>query len=114
MQYYIDMWKQILQFEGRTSRPGYWWPTIVNAIISALVLWLAPVLYGIYNMVLTIATFTLCCRRLRDAGFPWWWALLRFASGGRLPFADLLSMVPVVMCLFPSKYPKVIDGDVVS
>lgn len=111
MKYYIDMWKSILQFEGRTSRPGYWWPMLINILVGALVLWLLPGLYTIYNIILTVATFTLCCRRLRDAGFKWWWALFRFAGVVGLPFATVLSLIPVIMCLFPSKYTRVVDAE---
>jgi hypothetical protein len=49
-----------------------------------------------------VATFTLTCRRLRDAGFSWLLVLLNFA--GPVPLVGwILAWVPEILCLFPSK-----------
>ena len=111
MEHYIDMWRRILQFEGRTSRPGYWWPFLINGIVGALVsLIFSELIVSIYNIALIVATFTLTCRRLRDANFQWWWALFRFAGVITLPFSGILSLIPVVMCAFPTRGPQYIDA----
>lgn len=106
MSHYIAMWTGILQFEGRTSRAGYWWPMLINILVGALIGFLLPAVLTIYNIALTVATFTLTCRRLRDAGFSWLFALLRLAGIVGLPFATVLSLIPLVMCIFPTKYAK--------
>lgn len=111
MSHYIEMWVRIFQFEGRTSRAGYWWPVLINAIVGLLVsLIFSELIVSIYNIALIVATFTLTCRRLRDANFQWWWALFRFAGVVVLPFAGILSLIPVVMCAFPTRGPQYIDA----
>lgn len=98
MNHYIAMWTGILDFNGKTSRAGYWIPWLVNMLVGALVLWLLPGAYKIYEILLAVAMFTLTCRRLRDAGFPWLLALLGFVT-----FIPLVNYIPSVLCLFPSK-----------
>lgn len=111
MNHYIDMWQRIFQFEGRTSREGYWIPMVINWVVGLLVgLIFSDLIVTIYNIALTVATFTLTCRRLRDASFQWWWALFRFAGVVMLPFSTILSLIPVVMCLFPTRGPHYIDA----
>lgn len=103
MKHYIAMWTGILDFGGTTSWFGYWVPMLFNYVVGGLVMWLVPDFFRIYSLLLTIATFTLCCRRLRDAGFPWLLAVLSFAGQLSLPFADVLGLIPTVLCLFPGK-----------
>ena len=98
MNHYIAMWTGILDFNGKTSRAGYWIPWLVNMLVGALVRWLLPGVYGIYKIALAVAMFTLTCRRLRDAGFPWLLALLGFVT-----FIPVVDLIPAVLCLFPSK-----------
>lgn len=105
MTHYIEMWKNILKFDGRTSRAGYWWPVVINIVVGVLVAWLLPAFATIYDILLAIATFTLTCRRLRDAGFSWLFALLNFT--GAIPVIGwILGWIPEILCLFPSKYAK--------
>lgn len=102
MKHYIAMWTNILNLSGRTTRAGYWVPYLVNILVGALIAWLLPAAYGIYDIVLTVAMFTLLARRMRDAGFSWILAVLSFA--GLLPFPfSLLRAIPVILALFPSK-----------
>ena len=110
MSYFIDMWQRIFQFEGHASRPAYWWPVLIGGLLGGVIsLIFSELIVDIYTVALTIATFTLTCRRLRDAGFQWWWALFRFAE--TIPVLSLLSLVPFVMCFFPSRGPKYIDAE---
>ena len=108
MSHYIAMWKNIFNLQGRTTRAGYWVPVLINYLIGALVLWLVPAAFKIYDIALTIAMFTLLCRRLRDAGFSWLCVLMSFAGALFFPLS-LLRFVPTIMALFPSKYSSVID-----
>ena len=62
MNHYIDMWQRIFQFEGRTSRPGYWWPMLINGIVGALVsLIFSDLIVSIYNIALIAAAFADRC-----------------------------------------------------
>ena len=109
MEHYIDMWKRIFQFEGRTSRPGFWWPMLINILVGVAVgLIFSVTVESIYSLALNVATFTLTCRRLRDAGFQWYWALLRFA--GLIPVLGALSVVPLILCALPTRGPNYIDA----
>lgn len=108
MSHYIAMWTNILNLDGRTSRAGYWIPVLINYLVGALVLWLLPAAFTIYDIALTVAMFTLLARRMRDAGFSWLLAVLSFA--GFLPFPlSIARFVPTILALFPSKYSKVVD-----
>ena len=98
MKHYIEMWTRILDFGGKTTRAGYWVPWLVNFLVGALVGWLLPDAYGIYEIILAVAMFTLTCRRLRDAGFSWLLALLSFVT-----VLPLVNYIPSILCLFPSK-----------
>jgi uncharacterized membrane protein YhaH (DUF805 family) len=102
MNHYIAMWTGILDFNGKTSRAGYWVPCLINILVGALVLMLLPGFIKVYDLLLAVATFTLTCRRLRDAGFSWLLVLLNFA--GPVPLVGwILAWVPEILCLFPSK-----------
>lgn len=102
MKHYIAMWKNILNFSGRTSRAGYWVPMILNILVVALVSWLLPDFANLFGILLSVATFTLTCRRMRDAGVPALAALLNFA--GSVPAVGwILALVPEALALLPSK-----------
>lgn len=83
-----------------------------SAFVVVVVTFLAGAIILIPNMSLT-------ARRLRDAGFPWWFSLIfglaafqelvaifwntgNFARLGLI--ANLINLVVYILCLFPAKY----------
>jgi uncharacterized membrane protein YhaH (DUF805 family) len=82
--HYLAAFKPYANFEGRTTRPQYWYFVLFNIIIS-LVLWLIDgavfgqwqsVLGGIYGLVTIIPSLAIAARRLHDIGKSGWWQLI--------------------------------------
>ncbi|SDH48835.1 DUF805 domain-containing protein [Agrococcus jejuensis] len=111
-------------FGGRASRGEYWWPQLVLGIyvfvvmivafaIAGVAIWdaashptpevarilpaiLLPTIVMVVLMLpLTLPSYAIGARRIRDAGFSGWLMLLCLVPGG--------SIVPLVMAFLPSK-----------
>ncbi|MBO4446225.1 MAG: DUF805 domain-containing protein [Clostridia bacterium] len=121
----IERWKD---FEGRTSRPDYWWATLATCIISIVVSIIIAIPFGIaaamdrgagifialgvilaiaasvLGIFLAIAGLSMSIRRIRDAGFPWWFWFVNFVpSVGNIAFI-------VLLCFPSSDEPRVDFG----
>lgn len=122
----IDRWKD---FEGRTSRPDYWWATLAVFILSfiiSLIIAIPFIIAGVMDrgsgflvaigvlllvaasilyIFLAIAGLSMSIRRIRDAGFPWWFWFVNFVpSVGNIAFI-------VLLCFPSSDEPRVnFDG----
>ena len=122
----IDNWKD---FEGRTSRPDYWWATlawfIISVILSIIIIIpfaiaaamdkgagifialgvLFAIAAGVLSIFIAIAGLSMSIRRIRDAGFPWWFWFVNFVpSVGNIAFI-------VLLCFPSSDEPRVnFDG----
>ena len=68
LQLYIDAFKQILDFKGKSDRTAFWSFVIISIIVSVVLLPLIPFIAGIYGIVATVAGIMLSIRRARDAG----------------------------------------------
>ncbi len=82
--HYLAAFKPYANFEGRVTRPQYWYFVLFNVIIS-LVLWLVDgavfgewqsVLGGIYGLATLIPSLAIAARRLHDIGKSGWWQLI--------------------------------------
>ena len=122
----IDNWKD---FEGRTSRPDYWWATlawfIISVVLSIIIIIpfaigaamdngsgilfalgvLIAIAAGVLSIFIAIAGLSMSIRRIRDAGFPWWFWFVNFVpSVGNIAFI-------VLLCFPSSDEPRVnFDG----
>jgi len=95
---YIKAWFKIFDFRGKTSRKDYWYFVIVNFLITLLIpifktfiesfsystgfsLIASFILYSnsikiinsVYVLCITIISFSILIRRLRDVGRSWQW-----------------------------------------
>lgn len=117
----IENWKD---FNGKTSRPDYWWATLAVFIIEVIVTIIITLLFifaigeesaalGIIGVIITIAVsilavfvaiaeISMIVRRLRDAGFPWWFIFANF-----IPSVGQIAVI--VMLCFPSSETPIID-----
>lgn len=84
MNYYISMWKNAFDFNGKATRSEYWYAILFNFLI-ALVLGMisaaAPVLVmvaSLYSILIIIPALSLAIRRFRDAGKSPWFILVAF------------------------------------
>lgn len=98
---YVNMWKNFFNFSGKSNRPDFWWPVVVNIIINialtivtAIIPPLVFVSY-IYSLAILIPSISITVRRLRDAGFHWAWILLCLTGIG--------GIVVLIMCALKSK-----------
>ena len=91
-----------LQWAGRTTRQEYWWPTAI-IIVSYLILnslrMNLPAILAIVPWLVMVALFipflSGSIRRLRDAGFSPWLALLVLLPG-------IGALILLVLCSFPT------------
>ena len=87
---FTSAWQRSFDYEGRSSRPDYWWFVLANNILFLVLFVLGlslpalarlAFLYGVASIV---PSLPLTIRRLRDAGRHWAWlfiSLLPFIGG---------------------------------
>jgi uncharacterized membrane protein YhaH (DUF805 family) len=84
MHWYTDVIKQYAVFDGRAGRPEFWWFTLVNAIIEALIYGVAVsagsnalflVAYA-YGLAVFLPSLGVGIRRLHDTNRSGWWILI--------------------------------------
>jgi uncharacterized membrane protein YhaH (DUF805 family) len=102
IQWYLSPWKRFVLFEGRAGRPEFWWFTLGQFIIFAVlfvfsgvveILWLVYFLFAIAALLPSIAV---TARRLHDIGQTGWLQLV-----GLIPFVGWV--VLLVLCAMASK-----------
>lgn len=110
---------QYAKFDGVASVAEYWWFVLFNAIVGGVLYFLAFVLLigtaasgsdgeaagastvvvvlilGLYVLAIFLPGLGLTIRRLHDAGYSGFFILLNFLGP--------LSIVPVILCILPSK-----------
>ena len=117
---YKNFFKNYAEFTGRSTRPDYWWVWLGNFILSIpfwiiyfytvffsivmdsvgetvseatfMVLGLVVIIYAVFYLPILVPTLALSVRRLRDAGFHWAFAFLRFAPMGGIALLILHAM----------------------
>ena len=71
--------KNYVNFEGRASRPEYWWFTLAYAIVN-IILSLIPragtILSGFLGLAVLIPSIGVAVRRLHDINKSGWWLLI--------------------------------------
>ena len=78
MTEYLDMWKNYINFTGRTSVRGYWMAFLVNItviisiIVVAVLFPFLMILIPAYSVSVVVPELALAIRRLRDAGKAWY------------------------------------------
>lgn len=82
MNYYIDAWKNYVNFNGRARRKAYWMFVLFN-IIAAVILGIIDnvigtggILGGLYSLAVLLPGIALGVRRLHDIGKSGWWLLI--------------------------------------
>lgn len=82
---FLDGWKHIFNYQGVTSRRGFWWFMLIQAGASFVLGLLAILISGqnsfLGQLVLTIVYLPIISagsRRMRDANKSIWWAIVPF------------------------------------
>lgn len=97
MQYYIDAFKNYVNFQGRARRKEYWMFVLCNVIISFVIAFIAnlihvPALTSLYSLVVLCPSLALLVRRLHDIGKNWPWIFITF-----IPLVGAIWMI-VLLC----------------
>lgn len=101
-QWYLSPWKRYALFEGRASRPEFWWFTLGQFIISVVlpILGQASVLFGalsfLFYLGALLPSIAVTARRLHDIGQSGWLQLI-----GLIPVIG--GIVLIVLCAQPTK-----------
>ena len=101
MNWYLDAWKNYINFQGRARRKAYWMFVLFN-IIALVTLSLIEgalglsgqngygILTGLYSLAIILPLIALAVRRLHDTGRSGWWILI-----GLVPLIG-----PIVLIVF--------------
>jgi uncharacterized membrane protein YhaH (DUF805 family) len=77
---YLNGWKKILDFSGKSSRAEFWTFTIVNAVLDMLLSGLLGGTIGfVVGVLVLIANLSIGTRRFHDikkSGLNWLWVFL--------------------------------------
>lgn len=55
-------------FKGRSTRAEYWWAILGVAIINCILIWISPILYGLFYLAIIIPQLAILTRRVHDIG----------------------------------------------
>ena len=101
MNWYLDAWKNYINFQGRARRKAYWIFILFN-LIALVILGLIEsaiglsgqngygILTGLYTLAMILPLIALAVRRLHDTGRSGWWILI-----GLVPLVG-----PIVLIVF--------------
>jgi uncharacterized membrane protein YhaH (DUF805 family) len=101
MNWYLDAWKNYVNFQGRARRKAYWMFVLFN-LIALVILSLIEgalglsgqngygILTGLYSLAIILPLIALAVRRLHDTGRSGWWILI-----GLVPLIG-----PIVLIVF--------------
>lgn len=79
--YYIEAFRRYADFEGKSTRPAYWYFVLFNFIISFVVSFVAgmvkiPLLSLVYSLAVFVPSIAAAVRRMHDVGRSGWWILV--------------------------------------
>ena len=86
LQWYIDVLKKYVVFDGRAGRPEFWWFALCNAIVYAVLYIIGGIVIGssgvalayLYDLAVLLPSIGVGIRRLHDTDKSGWWLLLSF------------------------------------
>ena len=101
MNWYLDAWKNYVNFQGRARRKAYWMFVLFNLIALVVLSFIESaiglsgqngygILTGLYTLAMILPLIALAVRRLHDTGRSGWWILI-----GLVPLIG-----PIVLIVF--------------
>jgi uncharacterized membrane protein YhaH (DUF805 family) len=98
VQWYLEVLKKYVVFDGRAHRTEFWMFVLVNLIISILLTIVdvaigtygagGGLLSGIYSLAVLLPSLAVGARRLHDVGRSGWWLLL-----GLIPIVGIIILI---------------------
>lgn len=103
-QAYKDMWTRTLEFKGRSNNAEYWWPILINIIVTLFFLYIIPLpeIVMIYQIAILLPCISLAIRRLHDANKSGWNVLWLY-----IPTALLIVYAGAI--LYYTQSPEIVD-----
>lgn len=106
MDWYLLAWRKFAQFNGRSRRKEYWMFSLINSVVSVLLLGgsllladshrigalLLMFLGGLYTLAQVVPSLSCGIRRLHDTGKSAWWLLLSLVPLGGIVLLVLLAI----------------------
>lgn len=104
MNWYLMVLRKYAVFSGRARRKEFWYFTLINAIITFVLIGLdfalgsvlfesVGILSGIYSIAVLIPSFAVLVRRLHDTGHSGWWVATNVLFIGIMTLAGLMSLL---------------------
>jgi DNA-binding CsgD family transcriptional regulator len=87
------------EFNGRASRPEFWWFTLFVTLVSAALAYLSEDLMNIFMIAMLLPQLAVGTRRLRDSGKNPWWQLFLLAPIAGLVLLGILWAQPPATAL---------------
>lgn len=88
---------QYAEFNGRATRPEFWWFTLFMMLVAAALAYVSEALSAVFLTAVLLPFLAVGARRLNDTGNSPWWLLFLFVPIG--------FVVPAVFWAQPSKNP---------
>ena len=99
MNWYLEVLKKYVDFDGRARRKEYWMFVLINTIISLVLMFLVAktggaktgsVVLNLYQLAVLLPSIAVGVRRMHDTDHSGWWILcplvnLVFACTGGTP-----------------------------
>ena len=104
MKEYLDMWKNYVDFNGKTSVRGYWMAFLFNFIATAILSIIARIvpilgiLSSIYSLAILVPSIAIAVRRFNDGGKKW-----------TCIFLPLIPLVGWIICIVKLCAPSVAE-----
>ena len=76
LECYKSFWARAFDFSGRSSRPQFWYPVLVNAILGAIIYQISRPIYFLFSVASVIPGLSNSIRRLRDVDKAWQWIFI--------------------------------------
>lgn len=98
MQWYLEVLKKYVVFDGRAHRTEFWMFTLISVIISIILALVdaaigtyqagGGLLQGIYGLAVLLPSLAVGARRLHDIGRSGWWLLI-----GLIPIVGIIILI---------------------
>ncbi len=83
------------EFEGRATRPEFWWFALFVVLVVGAIGYLSEALAGVAMIAMLLPFLAVGARRLRDAGQnPWWLLFLLVPVGGIIALGFMWAAPP--------------------
>jgi DNA-binding CsgD family transcriptional regulator len=88
--------KKYAEFNGRASRPEFWWFTLFVILVASALVYVSQTLADVFGIAVLLPFLAAGARRLRDSGKSGWWQLFLLVPVGGIVLLGILWAQPTV------------------